>query len=46
MKTDVWIGDPADPPVETRLDLLRAMLLTTVTALGATLLAACTLFMI
>ena len=46
MKTDVWIGDPADPPVETRLDLMRAMLLVTVTALGATLLAAVTLIVI
>jgi adenosylcobinamide-phosphate synthase len=46
MKTDVWIGDPADPPVETRLDLMRAMLLVTVTALAATLLAAVTLIVI
>jgi adenosylcobinamide-phosphate synthase len=46
MKTDVWIGDPADPPIETRLDLLRAMLLVTVTALVATLLAASTLIVI
>lgn len=43
MKTDLWIGDPADPPLETRLDLMRAMLLVTVTALAATLLAAFTL---
>jgi adenosylcobinamide-phosphate synthase len=46
MKTDVWIGDPADPPVETRLDLMRAMLLVTVTAIAATLLAAITLIVI
>jgi adenosylcobinamide-phosphate synthase len=46
MKTDVWIGDPADPPVETRTDLLRAMLLVTVTALAATILAAVTLIVI
>jgi len=46
MKTDVWIGDPADPPVETRLDLMRAMLLVTVTALAATMLAAVTLIVI
>lgn len=46
LKTDVWIGDPADPPVETRLDLMRAMLLVTVTALAATLLAAITLIVI
>jgi adenosylcobinamide-phosphate synthase len=46
LKTDVWIGDPADPPVETRLDLMRAMLLITVTAVVATLLAAITLIVI
>jgi adenosylcobinamide-phosphate synthase len=46
MKTDVWIGDPADPPVETRADLLRAMLLTTVTALAATIVAAVALIVI
>ena len=46
MKTDVWIGDPADPPVETRLDLMRAMLLVTVTALAATMLAAVALIVV
>jgi adenosylcobinamide-phosphate synthase len=46
MKTDLWIGDPADPPVETRLDLMRAMLLITATALAATMLAAFTLIVI
>jgi adenosylcobinamide-phosphate synthase len=46
MKTDVWIGDPADPPIETRLDLMRAMLLVTATALAATMLAVFALIVI
>jgi adenosylcobinamide-phosphate synthase len=46
MKTDVWIGDPADPPVETRTDLMRAMLLVTATALASTILAAVTLIVV
>jgi adenosylcobinamide-phosphate synthase len=46
LKTDVWIGDPADPPVETRIDLLRAMLLVTATALAATILAAVALIVV
>jgi adenosylcobinamide-phosphate synthase len=35
MVTDVWIGDPADPPVESRSDLIRAMTLVTVCGLLA-----------
>jgi adenosylcobinamide-phosphate synthase len=31
--TDVWIGDPGDPPLTTRQDLLRSMVLVTVTGL-------------
>lgn len=36
--TDVWIGDPNDPPVESRADLLRAMVLATATGIAAVLL--------
>ena len=46
LKTDVWIGDPADPPLETRTDLLLARALTTIAALVASSIAAFTLFMI
>ena len=37
--TDLWIGDPADPPAETRADLLRAMWLVAVTGVLAAALA-------
>lgn len=33
--TDVWIGDPADPPLATAADLQRAVTLVTVTGLAA-----------
>lgn len=33
--TDVWIGDPADPPLATRADLVRGVRLVTVTGLVA-----------
>jgi adenosylcobinamide-phosphate synthase len=38
--TDVWIGDPADPPLATADDLERAVRLVTVTGLTAAALAA------
>jgi len=34
--TDVWIGDPHDPPVQTRPDVVRGLLLVTASGLGAT----------
>jgi adenosylcobinamide-phosphate synthase len=34
--TDVWIGDPRDPPVQTRADVVRGLLLVTASGLGAT----------
>jgi adenosylcobinamide-phosphate synthase len=37
--TDVWIGDPADPPAETRGDLVRAMWLVAATGVLAVALA-------
>jgi adenosylcobinamide-phosphate synthase len=37
--TDVWIGDPADPPLATHADVIRALVLTTTTGLAAALLA-------
>jgi adenosylcobinamide-phosphate synthase len=37
--TDVWIGEPADPPAETRSDMLRALALATVTGLAFALFA-------
>jgi adenosylcobinamide-phosphate synthase len=37
--TDVWIGDPADPPAQSRADLLRGLTLATATGLVAALLA-------
>jgi adenosylcobinamide-phosphate synthase len=42
---EVWIGEAADPPLETRADLLRAMLLVTAVALAATLIAAVVLIL-
>jgi adenosylcobinamide-phosphate synthase len=44
--TDLWIGDPADPPLESRSDLVRALVLVTATGLTAVGLAAWTLFTI
>jgi adenosylcobinamide-phosphate synthase len=38
MVTDAWIGDAADPPVETRSDLIRAMTLVTISGLLAAVL--------
>jgi adenosylcobinamide-phosphate synthase len=37
--TDVWIGDPADPPLATHDDVIRAVMLVTSTGLAAALLA-------
>ncbi len=44
--TDLWIGDPADPPAGNRSDLQRAMLLVTVTGLLAATLAAAGLWIV
>jgi adenosylcobinamide-phosphate synthase len=38
--TDVWIGEPADPPAESRSDMRRGLTLVTVTGLAFALLAA------
>jgi adenosylcobinamide-phosphate synthase len=38
--TDVWIGDPADPPVQSRSDIVRGLTLATLTGLVFALLAA------
>lgn len=35
--TDVWIGDPADPPLESHADVRRGLILITATGLAATL---------
>lgn len=35
--TAVWIGDPADPPLESHTDILRGLMLVTGTGLAATL---------
>jgi adenosylcobinamide-phosphate synthase len=37
--TDVWIGDPADPPLSTHADVIRAITFVTATGLAAALLA-------
>jgi adenosylcobinamide-phosphate synthase len=42
--TDVWIGDPADPPLATHADVARAVTLITATGLAAALLAIVVLF--
>ena len=34
--TDVWIGDPGDPPAQARADVMRSLLLVTATGLAAT----------
>jgi adenosylcobinamide-phosphate synthase len=41
--TDVWIGDPTDPPVATHADVMRAVTLVTATGLVAALLTAAVL---
>jgi adenosylcobinamide-phosphate synthase len=41
--TDVWIGDPTDPPVATHTDVSRALTLVTTTGLTAAALAAAAL---
>lgn len=41
--TDVWIGDPVDPPLSTGVDVFRAMALTVSTAVLVVSLAAATL---
>ena len=38
--TDIWIGDPADPPVQSRSDMLRGLTLATLTGLAFALIAA------
>ena len=38
--TEVWIGDPADPPAASRADVTRSLALVTTTGLTATLVAA------
>src|SRR5205809_914176 len=40
MVTDAWIGDPADPPAETRADLTRAIAVVTAAGVAAGALAA------
>jgi hypothetical protein len=37
--TDVWVGDPADPPAQSRADVLRGLTLTTTSGLAAALIA-------
>jgi len=37
--TDVWIGDPGDPPAESREDVTRGLMLVASCGLAATLLA-------
>ncbi len=43
MVTDVWIGDPDDPPASTRDDVMRAVALVTVTGVVAAAIACGTL---
>jgi adenosylcobinamide-phosphate synthase len=38
--TDVWIGDPGDPPAEARADVTRSLTLVATTGVAATLVAA------
>lgn len=38
--TDVWVGDPADPPLATASDVRRAMVLTAIVGLASVALAA------
>ena len=44
--TDVWIGDPADPPAQSRADMLRGLTLATCTGLAGTLVVTGTLALI
>jgi adenosylcobinamide-phosphate synthase len=44
--TDIWVGDPADPPVQSRADVLRGMTLTTTSGLAATLIATATVALV
>lgn len=44
--TDVWIGDPADPPVSTHADVIRAVTLVTATGCAAAILAAVLLLLV
>jgi adenosylcobinamide-phosphate synthase len=44
--TETWIGDADDPPVETRDDLTRAVLLITVTGMVAAAVAVATLLLV
>jgi len=44
--TDVWIGDPADPPVSTHADVTRAVTLVTATGCAAAILAAVLLLLV
>ncbi len=43
--TEIWLGDPADPPVDTHADLTRAVVLVTVTGLAASAIAVATLLL-
>jgi adenosylcobinamide-phosphate synthase len=44
--TDVWIGDPADPPAQSRADILRGLTLATASGLAGTLVATGTLALV
>jgi adenosylcobinamide-phosphate synthase len=44
--TDVWIGDPADPPAATHEDVVRGLRLVTASGLAATALAAAVLALV
>jgi adenosylcobinamide-phosphate synthase len=44
--TDVWIGDPADPPVSTHADVWRAIAVVVATGLVAAILTATTLLLV
>jgi adenosylcobinamide-phosphate synthase len=44
--TDTWLGDVADPPLETHEDVTRAMVLVTLTGIAAAAVAVGTLLMI
>jgi adenosylcobinamide-phosphate synthase len=37
--TDAWVGDPADPPLQSRADILRSLTLTTASGVAAALVA-------
>ena len=38
--TDVWIGDVDDPPAQSRADVIRALLLVTISGVAAAAIAA------